>query len=148
MHRDSFEIWQLRPDESTAKLLFMNSGYLAKKGLTVDFANYEQTYRAALRPSDTLDRIYERFNVHRPEDFHGQSLSVSDLIVVRQSAGTRVFFVDSFGFKDVTHEAENREAILSAVRPSVRGRLREAAKQERTQGRERTQEKKRSGIEI
>ena len=148
MHRDSFEIWQLRPDESTAKLLFMNSGYLAKNSLTVDFANYEQTYRAALRPSDTLDRIYERFNVHRPEDFHGHSLSVSDLIVVRQSAGVKVFFVDSFGFKDVTQEAEHREAILTAVRPSVRERLRDAAKQERPQGRERTREKKRSGIEI
>ena len=148
MHRDSFEIWQLRPDESTARQLFMNSDYLAKKGLAVDFANYEQTYRAALRPSDTLDRIYERFNVHRPEDFRGHSLSVSDLIVVRQSGGTRVFFVDSFGFKDVTNEAQNREAIMNAIRPSVRGRLWEAAKQEKPEGQERTQEKKRSGIEI
>ena len=148
MHRDSFEIWQLRPDEPTAKLLFMNSGYLAKKGLAVDFSNYEQTYRAALRPGDTLDRIYERFNIHRPEDFHGHSLSVSDLIVVRQSAGARVFFVDSFGFKDVTQEAEHREAILNAVRPSVRERPREAAKQEKPEGRERTQEKKRNEMEI
>ena len=59
-----------------------------------------------------------------------------------------IFYVDSFDFKYVTREAENQEAILNAVKSSVRDRLRETAKQEKVQGQRRMQEKKRSEMEI
>ncbi len=35
-----------------------------------------------LKPGETLDTLYERFNIHRPDDFTGHSLSVSDVIVL------------------------------------------------------------------
>ena len=35
-----------------------------------------------LRKKDTLDGIYERFNIQRPADFTGHSLSVSDVVVL------------------------------------------------------------------
>ena len=145
---DTYEIWQLKSGPATARLLFLSSDYLDRKGLAVDFANYEQVYRDRLRTSDTLDGIYQRFNIHRPEDLRGHSLSVSDLIVVRQPRGTQVFFVDSFGFKDVTDKALSAEVILSPrEKPSVRKRLQEAAKQ-KGQESGRTQERKRTEMEL
>ena len=43
-----------------------------------------------------LNDIYSKFNVRRPEDFHGHSLSVSDVIVIND---TDKYYVDRFGFK-------------------------------------------------
>ncbi len=58
-------------------------------------------YSAPLTEGETLDSIYERFNLQRPADFRGHSLSVSDVIVLHQNGQDQAFFVDSFGFKQV-----------------------------------------------
>ena len=42
-----------------------------------------------------LEEVFRKFNMDRPADFTGHSLSVSDVVVVRDQA----FYVDSFGFK-------------------------------------------------
>lgn len=49
--------------------------------------------------SDTriLETIFERFNIYRPEDFKGHSLSVSDIVVL----GEKKFYCDSFGWKEL-----------------------------------------------
>lgn len=41
-----------------------------------------------------LENIFEKFNIERPEDFKGHSLSVSDVVVLKNEA----FYVDSIGF--------------------------------------------------
>ena len=149
MSKDTFDIWQLRHTPSTSFLLFMGSEYLEDKGIPVDLSNYELKYRTELKASDTLDRIYERFNLDRPEDFHGYSLSVSDLIVVHRAMGTSVFYVDTFGFKDVTNEAKSIEAVMSEQeKPSIRQRLKASKEQTEKQATQKSQEKNRSGVEL
>lgn len=49
-----------------------------RRGITVYRADYDPIYAAPLTEKDTLDGIYERFNIQRPADFTGHSLSVSD----------------------------------------------------------------------
>ena len=49
----------------------------------------------------TLEGIYEKFNLYRPEDFHGHSLSVSDVVVISRNGKRQAFFVDTIGFKDI-----------------------------------------------
>ena len=49
-----------------------------------------------------LDDIFRKFNVDRPEDFRGHSLSVSDIIVLEDKNGSSAFFVDSYGMTEVT----------------------------------------------
>ena len=46
--------------------------------------NYELIYTAPLTEKDDLESIYTRFNVDRPADFTGHSLSVSDIVVLHQ----------------------------------------------------------------
>ena len=100
---DSFAIYQLRDNDNTAQLRFMNAEYLAQKGLSVEKENYAAVYAGNLdRRGDTQDRLnelYETFNIRRPEDFRGHSLSVSDIVALRQNGVVSCHYVDSRGFK-------------------------------------------------
>jgi hypothetical protein len=61
-------------------------------------------------PSNTTpENIFQQFNVNRPADFTGHSLSVSDIIVTNRNGAEAAFYVDSAGFKDVTREFSQRE---------------------------------------
>ena len=100
---DSFIIYQLRDNDNTAQLRFMNAEYLEKKGLSIEKGNYAAVYAGNLdRRGDTQDRLnelYETFNIRRPEDFRGHSLSVSDIVALKQNGVVSCHYVDSRGFK-------------------------------------------------
>ena len=102
---DSFAIYQLRDNDDTARLHYMNSEYLEKKGLSVQKENYAAVYAGSLdRGGDTQDRLnelYETFNIRRPEDFRGHSLSVSDIVALKQNGVVSCHYVDSWGFKEL-----------------------------------------------
>ena len=152
MSCDTYEIWQLRSGSDTVRQLFMCYDYLLRHGQQVDLSLYEQKYRDRLNPGDTLDSIYDRFNLNHPKDFQGHSLSVSDLIVERKEGNVSIFYVDSFGFKDVTHEVQSPEVVMKEQRkPSIRQRLAKAQQVQREKPdvqRERTKDKKRADMEI
>lgn len=63
---------------------------------------YKEVYTGEMddmneRPNETLERIYIKFNVAKPEDFHGHSLSVSDVILL----DGQHYYVDSLGYKKI-----------------------------------------------
>ena len=45
--------------------------------------------------------IYERFNIQRPADFTGHSLSVSDVVVLNDGSTVKAYYVDSIGFAEL-----------------------------------------------
>ena len=99
---DSYCIYQLCRDPELAELRFMNSQYLREHGLEPAFDHYEAVYSGAL-PSDgsteaRLDDLYMKFNTAHPQDFTGHSLSVSDIVVLRQQGAVSSHYVDSVGF--------------------------------------------------
>lgn len=99
---DSYCIYQLRRDPELAELRFMNSQYLREHGLEPAFDHYEAVYSGSL-PSDgsteaRLDDLYMKFNTAHPQDFTGHSLSVSDIVVLRQQGAVSSHYVDSVGF--------------------------------------------------
>ena len=102
---DSFAIYQLLDNDDTARLHYMNSEYLEKKGLSVQKENYAAVYAGNLdRRGDTQDKLnelYETFNIRRPEDFQGHSLSVSDIVALKQNGVVSCHYVDSWGFKEL-----------------------------------------------
>lgn len=102
---DSFAIYQLRDNDDTARLHYMNSEYLEKKGLSAKKENYAAVYAGNLdHRGDTQDRLnelYETFNIRRPEDFRGHSLSVSDIVALKQHGVVSCHYVDSWGFKEL-----------------------------------------------
>ena len=48
-----------------------------------------------------LESVFEKFNMHRPKDFEGHSLSVSDVVAVKKDGQISAHFVDSIGFKEL-----------------------------------------------
>ena len=75
------------------------------------FRSYEEALRDGFNPKDyskvydgyvddtaSLDDIFMIFNIQRPEDFRGHSLSVSDIIMTPD--GT--YYVDDIGFSPIS----------------------------------------------
>ena len=97
-----FSLYQIEWNNPSARhLAYASHKELEQHGQAVDSRNYTFVYSGALSPGDTLDSIYERFNLQHPADFRGHSLSVSDVIVLHQSGQDQAFYVDSFGFEQV-----------------------------------------------
>lgn len=98
---NQFAILQLRRIEETRDLRFMDLDFMKNHGLEVRKENYDLMYTAPLKDKQTLDDIFEEFNMFRPEDFKGHSLSVSDIVVLQQNEKATAYFVDSIGFKEI-----------------------------------------------
>ena len=96
-----YEIYQLKDNAASSNLLFLSSSELEKTGHTANIARYDMIYYGTMTPGMNLDSIYTKFNVDRPSDFQGHSLSVSDVIVVRDEEEVTAYYVDSFGFKPI-----------------------------------------------
>lgn len=98
---NTFTIYQLK-DDVPVDYHFRPLEKLQGKGLAVDPANYEKIYDAPLTPGMSLERIFEKFNFDRPEDFKGHSLSVSDVVVLHQNGTDTAHYTDSVGFVDIS----------------------------------------------
>ena len=123
---NTFSIYQLRGGDDTRDYRFEPLDRLKERGLTVDRANYELVYSAPLRDGETLESIYQRFNIDHPEDFTGHSLSVSDIVVLRHGEQETAHYCDSAGFAEVpeflqeqAQETELPPSLDPAVQPVV-----------------------------
>ena len=87
---------------------------------TVKPESYELVYSAPLSSADVrdqaaiLDSLYARFNLDRPEDFHGHSLSVSDVIALKQNGRVTCYYTDSFGFEKLPDFNPPENALRNA----------------------------------
>ena len=102
---DGYAILQLRRNEDTAYELFASMKELERMGLEPDIDHYEVVYTAPLPAYQSrnalLEDIYVKFNVARPEDFYGHSLSVSDIVAVKEAGQISCHYVDSIGFREL-----------------------------------------------
>ena len=98
---DRFGIYQLKDTEEARDIHFMGMDYLESKGIAVKKENYDLLYTAPLEEGTSLEDIYTRFNIDRPADFRGHSLSVSDVVVLHQNGENTSHYVDSFGYREV-----------------------------------------------
>ncbi|MBS6150606.1 MAG: DUF3849 domain-containing protein, partial [[Ruminococcus] lactaris] len=132
LHGESgrFAIYQMDTgDEYTYQFMGMESA--KSLGYTIDGKDYRMVYAAQWMPTITLDNIFERFNIDRPEDFRGHSLSVSDVIVINRGAEITAYYVDSFGFQELPEFVQQRMNMLEhnsvrAYPPVYKGTLEQA----------------------
>ena len=97
----SFSIYQLKGGNKTLDYRFEPLDSIHRNGLSVNPENYELVYEAPLTAKDNLESIYTRFNVDRPADFTGHSLSVSDIVVLHQDGKDTAHYCDRAGFSEV-----------------------------------------------
>ena len=90
-------IYQLRRD-APVELRFASLSSLAAPP---DSANYEAIYTREVYPDDDTGRILENFyyifNDERPGDFVGHSLSVSDIVALKQNGKVSYHYCDKIG---------------------------------------------------
>ncbi len=101
--KPDFEIYQLKKSDENIYIRFESLERLAELGQKPDFSNYDKTYEGDMSVvtvrgdtvGDKLEAIFVKFNLDRPEDFKGHSLSVSDVVVMDDKA----YYVDAVGFQ-------------------------------------------------
>lgn len=100
---DTYALLQLKEEEETRPMRFISYEALQRSGHQPEIERYETIYVAPLLPykdqNTLLDSIYEKFNIAHPADFHGHSLSVSDIIAIRTNGQVSCYYVDSIGFQ-------------------------------------------------
>ena len=104
---DCYLVMQLHQDADPA-LRFAAMRYLNKQNVAPSIENYEILYRGNLPEGkrsvpqpELLEQLYQKFNFARPTDYHGHSLSVSDVIMLNQDEKISAHYVDSIGFKEL-----------------------------------------------
>ena len=110
---DIFAIYQIKGGPETRDYRFEDYESLQEAGLAVDRQNYDLVYTAPLDGKTTLEDIYRTFNLDRPADFTGHSLSVSDIVVLTRSGKEEAHYCDSFGFTPVPEFFLQREKQLT-----------------------------------
>lgn len=129
---NGYAIYQLKPDPQYHSLRFASLSELRSLGrregnhadaaLGVTESRYDLVYSGALSPAlaanrtpeAILERLYVRFNLNRPDDFRGHSLSVSDVIALNLNGQTECYYTDSFGFYKLPSFLERENALKNA----------------------------------
>ena len=118
-----YGIYQLKHNPELDHLRFEGTESLKRMGITKDNFdaikpdNYELIYVGELSElqeqteGETLEAIYEKFNIDHPEDYRGHSLSVSDIVVLHQNGENSAHFVDSFGFTGLPDFIQTLEGV-------------------------------------
>ena len=128
---DCYAIYQIDGSGERVFYHFMGMDYVTESGSMIRRQDYRMVYSDVLLQEDTLDSLYEKFNLHHPEDYTGYSLSVSDIIVIRKGELTEAYYVDSIGFERLNGHPQTEGWYFSGQAWSLGSTVeREAAGQE------------------
>ena len=99
---DAYAVMQLK-GSAPAELRYTGLNYLSQPPSS---GNYDILYTGpiacAQNQSATLENLFEIFNINRPGDFTGHSLSVSDIIALKQDGVVSYHYCDNVGFQELS----------------------------------------------
>lgn len=113
----TYELFQIKEGGNGQAYQFMGMDFVNKNKLVVDKDDYEEVYRGEIKEGETLDTLYEKFNLYHPDDFTGHSMSVSDVIVIEKNMKKRLTMWIPLGLrkwrifwkrKNITRQRQNR----------------------------------------
>ena len=136
-NRNCFAIYQVsRNDPQNVR--FMNLDWLESHDVSVDRSNYDLIYTAPLSESGTvpeqLEKLYQQFNLEKPVDFHSPSMSVSDIVAIKQDGKVSCHYCDSVGFTQIPgflpeNPLKNAEMMLEDDYGMIDGIINNGAKE-------------------
>ena len=115
----------LKSKDAAPALRFASMRYLEKQNIAPSIENYEILYRGNLPTGkrnvpqpELLEQLYQKFNCAQPMDYHGHSLSVSDVILLNQARKISAHYVDSIGFRELSgfQDKQERSSVLSQLK--------------------------------
>lgn len=96
-----YGIYQIVEDSSGREYEFMDLNFIERNGYQIKKSDYELIYSDEMLYGETLDSLYEKFNIAHPADYTGHSLSVSDIVVINEKGNVKAYFVDSISFREL-----------------------------------------------
>ena len=136
-NRDCFAIYQVSRDDPQ-NVRFMNLEWLKSHDISIDRSNYDLIYTAPLSESGTvpeqLEKLYQQFNLEKPVDFHSPSMSVSDIVAIKQDGKVSYHYCDSVGFTQIPgflpeNPLKNAEMMLEDDYGMIDGIINNGAKE-------------------
>ena len=103
---DAFAIYQVRSDgtDENRYRRFTDLDGLQKLGMKPTRDHYDLIYTGTLSDHPTVndpEDAFRVFNLERPADFGGHSLSVSDIVAFRRDGMVTYHYCDSVGFEEI-----------------------------------------------
>ena len=99
---DCYAIYQVKHDDGIfSALAFRDYAQVTETGHTPNRSDYDLKYTAASTEPVTPEKLFEQFNMNRPGDFGGHSLSVSDIVAIKQGGQVSYYYCDDIGFKEL-----------------------------------------------
>lgn len=105
---DRYAVYQIISATKGKDYRFMGLDFVVSHDMKVDASDYGYVYGGRLSGEETLDSLYEKFNVSHPEGYEGHSLSVSDVVVLQREGEAKAYYVDSFGFQELPDFVQKR----------------------------------------
>ena len=136
-NRDCFAIYKVSRDDPQ-NVRFMNLDWLKSHDISIERSNYDLIYTAPLRESGTvpeqLEKLYQQFNLEKPVDFHSPSMSVSDIVAIKQDGKVSCHYCDSVGFTQIPgflpeNPLKNAEMALEDDYGMIHGIINNGAKE-------------------
>ena len=102
---DCYAIYQVKHTDELRDIRYEGLEWVKSIGRTVQRDNYDLVYTAPLTPGDlkgsVLDNLEYRFNNEHPADYRHPSMSVSDIVAIKQDGKVSCHYCDSFGFQQI-----------------------------------------------
>ena len=102
---DCYAIYQVKHTDELRDIRYEGLEWVKSIGRTVQRDNYDLVYTAPLTPGDlkgsVLDNLEYRFNNEHPADYRHPSMSVSDIVAIKQNGQVSCHYCDSVGFTQV-----------------------------------------------
>lgn len=106
--REIMESQGIEKDRLTKEVEAESVAYCVCSAFELDTSEYSFPYL----PNEDMNVIYSIFNDDPPADYKAHSLSVSDVVIMNQNGDMKAYFVDRFGFQELTDFVEERKKIL------------------------------------
>lgn len=109
---NSYAIYQYHQVDNEMGYQYMSLDFIEKMGMSVKGQDYQMIYRGVLEVQGTLEDLYIKFNIDRPEDFKGHSMSTSDVVILKRDGEMKAYYVNDIGFRELPKFIEQRAEVL------------------------------------
>lgn len=106
----AFSIFQLKAGEQNRFVAFQDFDNWKQQEVQFSDERYSFVYQGAcgtensLKDSVLLEFLFEKFNLNPPSDYHGRSMSVSDVVRISSNAKSRLYYAENEGWHDLTDQ--------------------------------------------
>lgn len=109
---NSYAIYQYRQADDAIGYQYMSLDFIEKMGMSVKGSDYQMMYQGVLEAQDTLEDLYIKFNIDRPEGFKGHSMSTSDVVILKRDGQMKAYYVNDIGFRELPEFIDQRSEVL------------------------------------